>query len=147
MSDAFADLHAAAAALGTKLFTVTLHDPEAHLFRRAYTSHSIDYPTSGTKPMVEDDWSRRVIGEGKSFVANTTAGFAPFFPDFVLINALGCNAAMNIPVKRRDGAVVGTVNLLAETNHFTPEKVDAYEALVDAQTPALLQAIAATPLS
>lgn len=147
MSDAFADLHDACAALGTKLFTVTVHDPEAHLFRRAYTSHPIDYPTSGTKPMVEDDWSRRVIGEGKSFVANTTAGFAPFFPDYELINALGCHSAMNIPVKRRDRQVVGTVNLLAETNHFTPEKVAAYETLVDEHTPALLQAIAATPLA
>lgn len=147
MADAFADLHAAAAALGTKLFTVTVHDPEAHLFRRAYTSHPIDYPTSGTKPMVEDDWSRLVIGEGKSFVANTTAAFAPYFPDHELINALGCHSAMNIPIKRGDGAVVGTVNLLSDANHFTSEKAAAYEALVDEATPALLRAIAATPLA
>lgn len=145
-ADVFAALHAAAVPLGARLFTVTLHDPEARLFRRAYTSHPEDYPVSGTKPVGEDAWTRHVIGEGKSFVANTTAEFAPLFPDHALINALGCHSALNIPVIRADGAVVATVNILDAEGHFTPDRLAAFETLVARHREALLSATAAMPL-
>ena len=48
MIDAFVALHRVCAPLGARLFTVTVHDPTARLFRRAYTSHPADYPVSGT---------------------------------------------------------------------------------------------------
>lgn len=142
----FAALHRAAqAACGARLFTVTVLDRKAGLARRAYTSHPDDYPVTGTKPMRSDAWSDRVIGKGRSFVANATAEFAPYFADHALINALGCEAAVNIPVS--DGAaVVGTVNVLDRAGHFTPDRVAALEALVAAHRPALLTAMAATPM-
>lgn len=142
----FAALHAAAdATAGARLFTVTVLDRKAGLARRAYTSHPAEYPTSGTKPMRSDGWTRIVLDEGRSFVANTTAGFAPYFADHALINSLGCHAALNIPVS--DGAtVVGTVNLLDAEGHFTPDRVAALEALVAAHRDALLAAMAATPM-
>lgn len=147
MTDAFADLHAACAPLGARLFTVTVHDPAARLFRRVYTSHPADYPVSGTKPMGDDAWTRHVIGEGQSFVANTTAEFAPLFPDHAQINALGCHSALNIPLFDDAGAVVGTVNILHDEGHFTPDRVAAFEALVMRHRPALLAAVAATDLT
>lgn len=136
----FADLHAEARKISTaKLFTVTVLDPAAGVSRRAYTSHPKDYPVSGTKPMVGNGWSEKVIGRHETFVANTTAGFSPYFPDHPLINALGCQSAINIPVAR-DGQVFGTVNILDVENHFTPERVTALTALVQSRRDVLLAA-------
>jgi hypothetical protein len=146
MSGAFGDLHAACVPEGARLFTITLHDPAAGLFRRAYTSHPRDYPVSGTKPMGDDAWTRHVVHGRQSFVANSTGEFAALFADHALINALGCHSALNIPVVRDDGLVVGTVNILDVAGHFTPARVAHFEALVALHRPALLAAIAAQPL-
>lgn len=144
--DTFAALHRAAdAACGARLFTVTVLDRKAGLARRAYTSHPAEYPATGTKPMRNDAWSDLVIGGGRSFVANSTPEFAIYFTDHALINALGCQSALNMPVS--DGAqVVGTVNVLDVAGHFTPERVAALESLVAAHRPALLAAMAQVPM-
>lgn len=136
----FSDLQAAC---GVKLFTVTTCDADAQLFRRAYTSHPVDYPVSGTKPGSTDDWSRQVIDGKRSFLANSTDGFSRLFPDHALINALGCQSVMNIPVLRRDGAVVGTINLLDIAGFFTPDRVRRFESLVAARRDDLAGAMAA----
>lgn len=138
----FAALHRAAdAACGARLFTVTVLDRAAGLARRVYTSHPVDYPASGTKPMRHDGWTDIVLGEGRSFVANTTPEFAVYFSDHALINALGCHSALNMPVS--DGAqIVGTVNVLDAEGHFTPDRVAILEALVADHRPALLKAMA-----
>ena len=123
-------LHREADALaGARLFTVTVQDLAAGVVRRAYSSHPQDYPVSGTKPLQQDGWSRKVLVEGRTFVANSTAEFAPYFPDHAQINALGCQAAINMPV--RDGAeIVGTVNILDVAGHFTPERVALFAGLL-----------------
>ena len=51
---AFARLHAACAALGTRLFTITIDDEPRGICWRAYTSHPVEYPLSGTKPLTRD---------------------------------------------------------------------------------------------
>lgn len=141
---AFADLHAAVRRISTaRLFTVTVYDPNAAVSRRAYTSHPQEYPVSGTKPMVSDDWSRAVLDRHETFIANTTAEFAPYFPDHALITALGCQAAINIPILQ-DGKVLGTVNILDVENHFSPQRVQALSAVVAAHQDALLDAILRT---
>lgn len=144
--DTFAALHRAARdACGARLFTVTVLDRMAGLARRAYSSHPAEYPVTGTKPMGDSAWTKMVVGRGETFVANDTAGFAPHFPDHALINALGCEAAMNIPVTE-DGRVVGTVNILDRAGHFDPDRVDILTALVAAHRGALLAAFARVSL-
>ena len=126
----FAALHRAAdAACGARLFTVTVLDRKAQLARRAYTSHPSEYPVTGTKPMGSNDWTAQVLERGETFVANQTAAFSPFFSDHALINDLGCEAAVNIPVPK-NGVVVGTVNILDAAGHFTPARVTQLEQLV-----------------
>ncbi len=122
-------LHTACAALGTRLFTVTVQDPDQNLARRAYTSHPLEYPVSGTKPLTRDGWYDHCITGQQTFVANTTPEFAKYFFDHALITSLGLGSCINIPVVA-DGAVLGTVNLLAEEHHFTPARLAAYESLV-----------------
>lgn len=126
----FAALHRAAdAECEARLFTVTVLDRKAKLARRAYSSHPSDYPVTGTKPMGSNDWTEMVLVRGETFVANQTADFAPYFPDHALINDLGCEAAVNIPV-REQGQVVATVNILDAAGHFTPHRVAVLERLV-----------------
>lgn len=141
--DTFAALHSAArAACGARLFTVTVLDRRAGVARRAYTSHPADYPVTGTKSMGNSAWTEQVIGRGKTFVANDTAGFSVYFPDHAQINDLGCEAAMNIPVLQED-QVIGTVNILDVAGHFTPERVTVLERLVTERQTDLLTAFAA----
>lgn len=137
MPSAYDTLHAACAALGTRLFTVTTQDEAAGLARRAYTSHPAEYPVSGTKPLTQDGWYDHCITGRQTFVANTTPEFARYFFDHALITSLGLGSCINIPVISGD-RVLGTVNLLAEEQHFTPSRLAAYETLVKAHHAALV---------
>ena len=137
---AFEDLHSRCAALGTRLFTVTKLDEERALFARVFTSHPVEYPVSGTKPMEKDGWYDTTIAGKRTFVANTPPEFAKYFFDHALIVSLGLGSCINVPVVD-GGRVLGTVNILAEAEHFTPERLAAYEALVAAATPALVAAL------
>lgn len=129
MPHVYDTLHAACADLGTRLFTVTVQDLKLDVARRAYTSHPVEYPVSGTKPLTRDGWYDYCITGQQTFVANTTPEFAKYFFDHALITSLGLGSCINIPLVE-GGAVLGTVNLLAEEHHFTPEKRAAYERLV-----------------
>ena len=136
----YADLHIRCAALGTRLFTVTALDKMAGLHRRVYTSHPVEYPLSGTKPLERDGWYDATIAGGQTFVANTPPEFAEVFFDHALITSLGLGSCINIPV-RDGGPILGTVNLLAEALHFTDDRISAYEALVTDARSALCDAL------
>jgi hypothetical protein len=138
----YAALHADCAALGTRLFTVTVMDEAAALTHRAYTSHPVEYPVSGTKPITRDGWYDQCIAARQVFVANTTPEFARYFFDHALISSLGLGSCINIPIYAPHGPVLGTVNLLAEEQHFTPRKLVAYAALINRDRAALLDAMA-----
>lgn len=141
MSQSYEPLHTACAALGTRLFTVTVQDLERNVARRAYTSHPVEYPVSGTKPLTRDGWYDHCITGRQVFVANTTPEFARYFFDHALITSLGLGSCINIPVVAGD-QVLGTVNLLAEEHHFTAERLAAYTALVQVHHGALVAEMA-----
>lgn len=137
---ALSDLHARCAALGTRLFTVTKLDEARALHARVFTSHPVEYPVSGTKPMERDGWHDHTVAGQRTFVANTVPEFAAYFFDHALIVSLGLGSCINIPVVE-GGRVLGTVNLLAEEGHFTPDRVAAYERLVADAGPALAEGL------
>ena len=134
----FASLHHACAAHGTRLFTVAIQDEAKGLAWRAYTSHPVEYPVSGTKPLHKDGWYDHTILRQRTFVANTPEEFALYFFDHALISSLGLGSCINVPVVH-DSHVLGTVNLLAEAGHFTPARVSGYQRLVtEAHAPLVL---------
>lgn len=90
-------------------------------------------------------WTEQVIGRGETFVANTTAEFSPYFSDHALINELGCEAAINIPIIQ-EKQVVATVNILDAAQHFTPERTKSLEHIVTDHRNDLLKAFAAVPM-
>jgi hypothetical protein len=125
--------------VGAKLFTVMTFDPLTRQSQRVHSSHSKEYPVSGGEPLPMGQWSRTVIEERKMFVANTIEAIAEVFPDHELIRSLGCESAVNLPVVFAD-AVIGTVNLLDVSGHYTPDRVAKIERLSPFAAAALLAA-------
>ena len=126
--------------IGAKLFTTMTVDMKNGVARRAYTSDPVNYPSSGTKPIRYDSWFDIVHRERKSFVANTIEDIAKVFPDYELIDSLGCQSVVNIPVVVA-GELLGTVNCLDVAHHYTPERVAAADLL---KMPARLAFLAAS---
>ncbi len=140
--EVYATLHTS---VGGRLMTVTVLDRKAGLARRVYTSHPVEYPVSGTKPMGQGDWTTQVVDRGEPFVANTVAEFAIYFPDHAVIEALGCGSALNVPV--RDGAVIGTVNILDIAHFFTPERVAERLAIIETRRAEIVKAMSQADLA
>lgn len=124
--DALRDL--TQATVGARLFTVMTFDPDTRMAQRIYSNMPDAYPVSGTKPANETDWSRLVLEEKRTFVANDIGGIAQVFDDHELIRSLGCESVINVPVVVA-GEVIGTINCLDEAGHYTEEKVEAAETL------------------
>lgn len=114
--------------VGAKLFTVMTHDGRTGVAGRIYSNMPDAYPVSGTKPANETDWSRQVIGQKRTFVANDIDAIAAVFDDHALIKSLGCESVINVPIIVA-GQVKGTINCLHEAGFYTPERVAAAEAL------------------
>lgn len=126
--------------VGTKLFTFMTVDMQAELARRAYTSDPVNYPSSGTKPIHYDGWFDIVHKQRQYFVANTIADIAKVFPDYELINSLGCQSVVNMPVVI-GGQLIGTVNMLDVDGYYTPERVQMIRDVL--AVPAKLAALVA----
>ncbi len=114
--------------VGHRLFTLMTFDEVTHEASRIYSNMPDAYPVSGKKPANQSDWSRQVIGERRTFVANDIRAISEVFPDYELIRSLGCESVINIPVYVA-GNFLGTINCLEKAGHYTPERVTASEAL------------------
>lgn len=114
--------------VGVKLFTVMTSDTKTKVAERVYSNMPDAYPVSGTKPYNEDIWSEITLRDQKTFVANTIEDIAKVFDDYELIQSLGCESVINVPVVI-DGAVVGTINCLHDGGFYTQDRVAAAEAL------------------
>ena len=115
--------------LGITLFTVMTMDFTAGVARRAYSSHPVEYPVSGDKPIHRDAWFEQVHDRGQPFVANTIEDIAQVFPDADTIASLGCASVANIPVRVK-GEILGTLNLLDVAGYFDPAAVARCKALL-----------------
>lgn len=126
------------AATGGRLFTVTILDRTRGLARRVCSSHPDIYPVSGTKPIQHNGWTQRVIESAEVFVANTVEEFADYFPDYELIQSLGCESVLNIPIV--EDRVVGTINILDKANYFDDQMIRRCISEVDKRHRELLRA-------
>lgn len=126
-------------ALQVRLFTVMELDHVRGVARRSYTNMPDAYPVSGEKPIRRDRWSEQIEGRHETFVANSIDEIAEVFPDHELIQSLGCESCLNLPIVL-DGTVLGTLNCLDVAGHFTPERIVAAENLKPAGLLALLVA-------
>lgn len=125
--------------IGVKLFTLMELDHDRDVAWRSYTNMPDAYPVLGEKPRQRNSWTEIVDDRHETFVANTIGEIADVFPDHELIQSLGCESCMNIPIVI-NGKLRGTLNCLHEAGHFTPERVAAAEQLKTAGAVAFLLA-------
>lgn len=97
---------------GHRLFTILAINWTRHENQRIYTSEPASYPRGGAKPLVPDSefYQEVIMGGQPRFCADREACKRAFF-DYPLIEALGCESAVNVPV-RVDGVTFGSLNLL-----------------------------------
>ncbi|MDG1430091.1 MAG: GAF domain-containing protein [Paracoccaceae bacterium] len=123
--------------IGVKLFTLMEVDNVRGVARRNYSNMPDAYATSGEKPIQDNSWTEQVQGRHETFVANSIEEIAAVFPDHELIQSLGCESCMNLPIVVNE-RVIGTLNCLHDAGHFTPERVGAAESLKQAGALAFL---------
>ncbi|MZR14562.1 GAF domain-containing protein [Maritimibacter sp. DP07] len=124
--EALADL--VSETVGVKLFTTMVINRARGVVVRNFSNMPDAYPVSGEKTLNKDRWSDLVQGQHQTFVANSIEEIASVFPDYELIQSLGCESCMNVPVTI-DGQVIGTLNCLHDAGYYTPERVEAANAL------------------
>ena len=116
LDGAFQDL------IGHKLFTVLRYDKNSLELERIYTNNPLNYPLKGIKKITNTDWSKMVLVDGKVYIGYNSSDIKSSFPDYELIEKLGCRSVMNIPLILK-GNVVGSVNLLNTENWYNDHQV------------------------
>lgn len=125
--------------IGAKLFTLMEVDHKRGVAWRSYTNMPDAYPTKGEKPLMQNRWSDIVFGKHETFVANSIEEIADVFPDYELIQSLGCESCLNLPIII-NGELRGTLNCLHDAGHYTPDRIAAAETLKPAGAQAFLLA-------
>lgn len=114
--------------VGVKLFTVLTIDEANAVVRRAWSNMPEAYPIQGTKPMPADDRFGTSMRGGKPMVTDGNEDMVKTFFDHELISSLGCESCVNLPISV-GGEVLGSVNMLHEAGHWTPERLAAIDEI------------------
>jgi len=130
--------------IGVLLFTMMEIDHARGVAWRNYSNMPDAYPVSGEKPLQQNSWSEIVQVQQQIFVANSIEEIADVFPDHELIQKLGCESCINVPIVI-GGRVRGTLNCLHKAGHYTPARVVAAQTLKPAGTLAFLMSAANRP--
>jgi GAF domain-containing protein len=134
------------AQIGHRLFTIMRHDAAAGRNARIHSSHPLEYPVGGAKPLRPSAWTQQLLVEGRPFISENADAIRATFADHATILALGCESVLNLPVLW-NGRVLGTVNLLHRTGHYVPHHARIGMALAAWAAPALLDGACPPPTS
>lgn len=131
--------------IGHRLFTILVLDHARGLNSRFYTSHPVEYPVGGFKPI---DPTREfydiVVNKGAPRYLPDRETIIRTFPDHPAILGLGCESGVNFPV-RWDGRTLGSLNLLHEAGYYGPQHTPALELLAALSIPPFLRIIESLP--
>lgn len=125
--------------VGNRLFTASVYDLAAGRSRRIYSENPAAYPVGGFKPVSPGKWYDRVITRQQIFSSLTIEEIAEVFFDWQLIQSLGCESNLNMPVVI-GGEVIGTVNLLERKGFYTADRVAAARQMLPFATLTFLAA-------
>lgn len=132
---------ALAAAIGHKLFTVLVINWAKNENQRFYTNQPGPYPTGGAKPLVkEGEFYREVIMAGRPRICRDYDDVKRAFFDHELIRSLGCESAVNYPV-RWNGRTIGSLNLLHQAGWYREDDMPALSAFAQMTVPALMEIV------
>jgi hypothetical protein len=124
--------------LGHKLFTLMSIDHERGEAARIYTSHPVEYPVGGRKPLGRmTGWGQVVLENHEPWIGRTAEDIEWAFFDHALIASMGCASCLNQPVIDPDAPggprVIGTMNLLDAAGHYgddAPARAAPFAALL-----------------
>jgi hypothetical protein len=138
----FAALDAAMGqAIGHRLFTILIVHPGAQQSQRYYSNMPDAYPVGGRKPINPTHWFQRVLGDGECYIGNSYADIADVFYDHELIQSLGCESVLNVPI-RWNGTSLGTINLLHQAGWYDPADIPTAQHFAALAVPGALAVIA-----
>jgi hypothetical protein len=126
------------AAIGHILFTVLLADPVRNESQRVFTSHPVEYPVGGRTPITDSEWFRIVRTRGEVWIGHNSDDVAWAFYDHALIRSLGCESALNAPV-RWNGITWGSLNLLHRAGWYTEADAATARLFAAMAAPALIE--------
>lgn len=136
---------ALAEAIGHRLFTLLVLDAARGVSRRAYSSRPEAYPVLGEKPLRRGtEFHRLLVEEGRPRFCRDRADIIRAFPDHALILALGCEGAVNLPV-RWDGRTLGALNLLHGAGHYDETQTSLLSVFAAFAVAPVLRILDATP--
>lgn len=121
-----------------KLFTILMYDTAITESIRVYSNLSNDYPPGGRKKIISQRWADQVIRQGLPFVGNTAKDLKEVFSDHALIQSLGCESVLNMPVRWK-GRTVGTLNLLHDEGWYRDADLSSIASFAQLTLPGLLQ--------
>ncbi|QRF67257.1 hypothetical protein [Ponticoccus alexandrii] len=98
---------------------------------RIYSSHAEIFAGSDYKQFAEAPTMRRVRDSGAPVVTEGAEALQAGFPDAQSILELGADAIVNLPVRAKDGAVVGQVNLMGRAGTFDTARLRTLQAVAD----------------
>lgn len=108
--------------VGKGLTTASVYDLPRMRSRRVFSENVEAYALGGFKPLEKNRYFDTVIAGNRHFSTTNIDEIAEVFFDWEKIRDLGFESNMNLPAIA-DGRVIGTVNMLGERGHFTPETV------------------------
>ncbi|QQA43568.1 hypothetical protein [Pelagovum pacificum] len=109
---------------GCGLMTASLYDLDEMRSRRVYSDDPESYPAGNFKRLDRNRYYETVIEGAQPFFSTKIEEIAEVFFDWEKIESLGFGSNLNLPAVA-DGRVVGTINLLEKTGHYTPDRVEA----------------------
>jgi|GEM_PF-249493 len=105
--------------VGHKLFTVLMVDLVNDRNQRYYSNQPNAYPVGGSKQIVRtNDFFKDIVIGGKPRICYSYEDMKRAFFDHELIRSLGCESAVNYPI-RWNGQTVGSLDLLHEANWYS----------------------------
>ena len=110
--------------VGNRLLTASVYDMGAARSRRVFSENETAYPVGGFKPQTPGKWYDTVMARHEIFASLTIEEIAEVFFDWRLIQSLGFESNLNLPVVV-GGEVIGTINLLERQGFYTPDRVAA----------------------
>lgn len=122
---------------GHILFTVLVHHRAARQSERFYSNRPDAYPVGGRKPVTDSAWMQRVIHGGQPYIGRTREDIAANFFDHALINSLGCELILNMPV-RWNGQTLGTLNLCHRAGYYAESHLPQIRLIAQLAAPAVL---------
>lgn len=108
--------------VGCGLMTASIYDLDAMRSRRVFTDNASAYAVGNFKRLDRNLYYDTVIAAAQPFSTTRIEQIAEVFFDWEHIQALGFGSNLNLPAIA-NGKVIGTINLLEKTGHYTPDRV------------------------